>query len=88
MLPVYLQEENRRRWPGTSLTKDDFLQAARDAVSAGAAGWVFHTDAGFDLSASSFFDNLDDVELATIDELGDAVFPVIQPPTPKPAPTE
>jgi len=87
-LPVYLQEENRRRWPGTSLTKDDFLQAARDAVSAGAAGWVFHTDAGFDLSASSFFDNLDDVELATIDELGDAVFPVIQPPTPKPAPTE
>lgn len=86
-LPVYLQEENRRGWQGDfSLTKDDFLKAAGEVVTAGAAGWVFHTAAGFDLSVSTFFDNLDDVELATVDELGDAVFPVIQPPTPKPAP--
>ena len=91
-LPVYLQEENRRGWRGDfSITKNDFLRAARDAVSAGAAGWVFHTAAGFDLSASSFFDNLDDVERATVDELGSVVFPVpaspsdpVPPPTPKP----
>lgn len=78
VLPVYLQEENRRGWQGDfSLTKADFLKAAGEAVTAGAAGWVFHTAAGFDLSASSFFDNLDDVERATVDALGDVVFPVI-----------
>ena len=69
--PVYLQEEHRRRFPDpSSPTKDQFWQAAREARVAGAAGYVFHTDAGFNLDGSrTFFGNLDAEELATLDRI-------------------
>lgn len=54
--------------------KSEFLQAAREAVSSGAAGWVFHTHAGFDLRSSSFLSNLDSVEKEVLDSLGAEVF--------------
>lgn len=76
-VPVYLQEESRRKGVncGTDPTQADFLQAATEARDAGAAGWVFHTDAGFDLSGSqTFFSRLDNTERATVDALGRAVF--------------
>jgi hypothetical protein len=77
-IPVYLQEENRRGDGdgGGDLPKDQFIHAAVSAVNAGAAGWVFHTRAGFfpALENASFFSNLDSEELAAINSLGDAVF--------------
>jgi len=73
-VPVYLQEEARRGHSGLDPSQAEFLQAATEARDAGAAGWVFHTDAGFDLASATFFDSLDDVEKATVDALGPAIF--------------
>jgi hypothetical protein len=72
-VPVYLQEEARRGHSGLDPSQAEFVQAATEARDAGAAGWVFHTDAGFDLATATFFDSLDDVEKATVDALGPAV---------------
>src|SRR5262245_11073397 len=73
-LPVYLQEEARRGHSGLDPSKDQFLQAAREARDAGAAAWIFHTDAGFDLNVNSFFGALDAVELDTVNSLADAIY--------------
>lgn len=73
-VPVYLQEEARRGHSGLDPTAAEFVQAATEARDAGAAAWVLHTDAGFDLETGTFFSQLDDEEVATIDALGPAVF--------------
>jgi len=73
-LPVYLQEEARRGHSGLDPTKDQFVQAAREARDAGAAAWIFHTDAGFELGTNSFFNSLDAVELDTVNSLADAIY--------------
>jgi hypothetical protein len=73
--PIHLQEEARRGYGGAEWPKEDFLAAVAGARRAGAAGWCFHTDAGFDLVAGTFFDQLDDVERDTIDELAGAAGP-------------
>jgi hypothetical protein len=70
--PIYLQEEARNGYGGAEWPKSDFLTAVAGAARAGAAGWCFHTDAGFDLQATSFFDQLDPIEQDTIDELAAA----------------
>ncbi len=75
VVPVYLQEEQRRGWGTWSKPpRAQFIQAAREAVAAGAAGWVFHTYAGFDLRSKSLLENLDSVEREVLDSLGVAVF--------------
>ena len=56
-IPLYLNEE-RRAVPGTPLPSGDYQQAVSIARRAGAAGWVFHTAAGYDLSARPFGDAL------------------------------
>lgn len=66
--PIHLQEDNRRR-DGAGPSKRDFITALGGAHAGGAAGWCFHTEAGFDLTSRSFFAQLDPVELDTIDEL-------------------
>jgi hypothetical protein len=69
-VPVFLQEEARRRHAGLNPTASEFLEAAVNARDSGAAGWIFHTDAGFDLSgARSFFGNLDAEERRVVDGL-------------------
>jgi hypothetical protein len=73
-VPVYLQEEARRAYGGLDPTQAQFVQAATEARDAGAAGWVFHTDAGFDLASATFFDSLDPEEQSTVDTLGAAIF--------------
>ena len=73
-MPVYLQEEQRRGWTKVSPPKSEFLQAAREAVNSGAAGWVFHTYAGFVLRSKNFLENLDAVEREVLDSLGAVVF--------------
>jgi len=72
-IPVYLQEENRRK-DNTGPSKGEFFKAAEDAVNLGAAAWVFHTAAGFGLKNSTFFENLDSTEEAVIDELANRIF--------------
>ena len=69
VLPIYLQEEARRGHSGLEPSEAEFVQSAGEAQGAGAAAWIFHTDAGFDLAAASFFDALDEVEVAVIDNL-------------------
>jgi len=70
---IYLQEDARRGYGSATWPKEDFLTAATGAHAASAAGWCFHNDAGFDLGTQTLFDQLDDVELDTIDELASAV---------------
>lgn len=73
-IPVYVQEEHRNGWRGGDFTKEQFLQAAQEAKAYGAAGWVFHTNAGFSLIDQEFFAELDATERQVIRELGAAVF--------------
>ncbi|MGH8652475.1 MAG: cellulase family glycosylhydrolase, partial [Gammaproteobacteria bacterium] len=74
MVPVYLQEEARRGLAKLNPTQDEFLHAAKAALSAGAAAWIFHTAAGFDLAGGSLFSQLNAVEKSTIDALPKAIF--------------
>jgi hypothetical protein len=69
VLPIYLQEEARRGHSGLDPLETEFVQAAGEALGAGAAAWIFHTDAGFDLAASTFFEALDPVEATVVDTL-------------------
>jgi hypothetical protein len=72
-IPVYLQEEQRTGWHNAVVTKAQFVEAVEQAVEAGAAGWVLHTDAGFDLEAGTFMSRLDSDERAAAAALADAV---------------
>lgn len=68
-LPIYLQEEARRGHSGLDPSAEEFVGAAQAAVAAGAAGWIFHTDAGFELGTADFFASLDEVEIVVVDTL-------------------
>jgi hypothetical protein len=69
-IPLYLSEENRRNGSWGQPTQANFEQAVSEAITAGAAGWIFHTNAAFDLSGSNtFFGQLDSVEADTVDSL-------------------
>jgi Cellulase (glycosyl hydrolase family 5) len=56
-LPIYLNEE-RRADGRTPLGADHYARAIAEARSAGAAGWLFHTAAGFELAKKPFLDAL------------------------------
>lgn len=73
-IPIYLQEEHRIGYKKAFFAADDFLLAARASVITGAAGWIFHTAAGFDMSTSDFFHNLSSVEIDIVNSMGDEVF--------------
>jgi hypothetical protein len=68
-MPIYLQEEARRGHSGLDPSAEEFIGAAQMSIAAGAAGWIFHTDAGFDLGATDFFGALDEVETVVVDTL-------------------
>jgi Cellulase (glycosyl hydrolase family 5) len=86
-IPLYLQEEARRDSTWIMPTKDHFLQAANEAFIAGAAGWIFHTEAGFDMRTSTWFQNLNSVETAVVNELA-AQLMTASPPRPTPEEAE
>jgi hypothetical protein len=75
-IPVLFDEPNRCGQnmdcsaPGSLNT---FLNAARNAKGAGAAGWFFHTTAGFRLHAVPLTSRLTEVELKTVNRLGQAL---------------
>ena len=56
-LPIYLNEE-RRASESARLAPETYAQARTGAASAGAAGWLFHTAAGFELAKKPFLEAL------------------------------
>jgi hypothetical protein len=72
-VPVLLTEEARIRSGASS--QSQFETALTGCIAAGCAGWLFHNDANFDMSSQTLFQQLDPVELATIDNLPRIAFP-------------
>jgi hypothetical protein len=67
-----------------------YLQLAQDMKTAGAAGFLFHTDAAFDVDSASMVSQLDAVEITAINGLRAALgsgTPIDQVPDPPAAPT-
>jgi len=67
-VPVYLNEE-RRAEPGSEMAADIYQRAFTSARDAGAAGWVFHTKAGYELDTRSFVASLGFSERAALQRL-------------------
>ncbi|MDO8496047.1 MAG: hypothetical protein Q7S43_01175, partial [bacterium] len=55
--PVHLQEPDRCRSNPCSYSANAFITSATDAKCSGAAGWNFHTRAGYDLTAYTLFNS-------------------------------
>jgi hypothetical protein len=72
-MPVYLNEENRAEEGRPATAAAQYLEAARAASEAGAAGWVFHTGAGYALDRQSFLDALNAEERRALQSLAAAV---------------
>jgi hypothetical protein len=72
-IPILFDEPNRC---GRNVRCDDpsvanlFLAAVRNAGKAGAAGWFFHTDAGFRLNRRTLAEQLNAVERSVVDRIG------------------
>ena len=66
-MPIYLNEE--RRANDRPIPIDAYRQAFSLARESGAAGWVFHTDAGFSLDKQPFVDALTADERAGLERL-------------------
>jgi hypothetical protein len=67
-LPIYLNEE-RRANPASVIAAHTYQRAQAAAQQAGAAGWVFHTAAGFELKTRPFLDALTPAERAGLARL-------------------
>jgi hypothetical protein len=67
-LPIYLSEENRASGD-VRLPADEYRRAIAGAREAGAAGWVFHTDAGFELRKQPFLNALNPEERIALSRL-------------------
>src|SRR5262249_30200445 len=68
-VPIYLNEE-RRADRGVRIAPDAYARARTTAAASGAAGWVFHTAAGFELGKRAFLDALLPDERAGLHALG------------------
>ena len=69
--PIYLNEEQRAR-PGIPLPADAYTRAVAGARSAGAAGWLLHTQAGFRLGERPFLEALTHEERTALNSLAAA----------------
>jgi len=67
-VPIYLNEE-RRADGAKPLGADNYARAIAEARAAGAAGWLFHTSAGFELGKKPFLDALSPDERAGLARL-------------------
>ena len=67
-LPIYPNEE-RRADPGMPMAPDVYQRAVSGARQAGAAAWLFHTAAGFDLPKQPFIEALMPAERAALEQL-------------------
>jgi hypothetical protein len=71
-MPIYLSEENRT-FAGRAIAPEMYLRAAAGARAARAAGWMFHTEAGFALGARSFLGALAPNERTALEQLSDKI---------------
>jgi hypothetical protein len=71
-MPIYLSEENRL-FPERAIAPDAYARAAAGARAARAAGWMFHTAAGFALGARPFLAALAPPERTALDRLSDKI---------------
>ncbi|MGE5245744.1 MAG: cellulase family glycosylhydrolase [Betaproteobacteria bacterium] len=69
-IPIYLNEQ-RRSAPGRVVETDAYFTACAGARKAGAAGWVFHTSAGYQLAARPFLDALLPSERSALSRLAE-----------------
>jgi hypothetical protein len=67
-VPIYLNEE-RRANESASVAAETYVRARTGAVNSGAAGWLFHTAAGFELAKKPFLDALTAEERAGLQAL-------------------
>ena len=68
VVPIYLNEE-RRATPSSVIAADAYQRAYTSARQAGAAGWVFHTAAGFELGKRPFGEALTEEERGGLERL-------------------
>jgi hypothetical protein len=84
--PVHYQEPFRRGFGRWEPSGDDFVADLRGALAGGAAGWCFHNGdvrnhpegrprRSFDLRDGSLFEQLDAVERAVVERLGEVARP-------------
>lgn len=71
-VPIYLSEENRN-FPGRAIAPETYVRAAEGAHTARAAGWMFHTEAGFALGKRPFLTALAPNERAALEQLSDKI---------------
>ncbi len=64
-LPIHLNEEQRER-PDGAIVARTYARALAGAREAGAAGWVFHTAAGYDLARKPFAEALSTREIEAL----------------------
>lgn len=67
--PILLNEERRAQDDEHPIPAAEYWTAAREAKDAGAAGWLFHTKAGFDLARRPFLESLSREERRALDGL-------------------
>jgi len=67
-VPIYLNEE-RRASESASVAAETYVRARTGAANSGAAGWLFHTAAGFELAKKPFLDALTAEERAGLQTL-------------------
>jgi hypothetical protein len=69
-MPLYLNEERRAETSREPLRRGVYLAAFGGARTAGAAGWVFHTAAGYSLERQSFVAALNPEERRALESIG------------------
>lgn len=68
-IPIYLNEGPRARPGEPPIAADRYVTAATQSREAGAAGWVFHTAAGFALGKTTFLGALTQNERLALEKL-------------------
>jgi hypothetical protein len=75
-IPILFDEPNRcgNNMECVSASESNyFVNAAKNAKQSGAAGWIFHTKAGFHLSRRPFSTQLIPIEKSAIDRIANAI---------------
>lgn len=68
-VPIYINEGPRARPGEPRIAAGTYVAASRGAREAGAAGWVFHTAAGYALGRTPFLDALNGDERQALEKL-------------------
>ena len=72
-VPLYLSEERRAEAGRADLPAAAYVEAAVGSRAGGAAGWVFHTSAGYSLNRQSFLSALNPEERRALETVASTV---------------